>query len=74
MLNDPIRREKYLLALKRKVNTNSVVLSVGECSLLGLIAACLGAKRVSYFYLEWTVFPLHFCYCVSHLLNFYLIN
>ncbi|XP_075224124.1 protein arginine N-methyltransferase 7-like isoform X2 [Lycorma delicatula] len=46
MLNDPIRREKYILALKRKIDAESIVLSIGECSLLGLIAAYLGAKKV----------------------------
>lgn len=48
MLNDPLRQERYLSALKGKIKDNSIVLSIGDCSLLPLIAASLGAKKVMY--------------------------
>ncbi|XP_054287792.1 protein arginine N-methyltransferase 7-like [Macrosteles quadrilineatus] len=46
MLNDPSRRQKYFSVLQKLVTPDSVVLSIGDTSLLGLQAACLGAKHV----------------------------
>jgi hypothetical protein len=46
MLNDPMRRDKYAKVLRRLITPDSVVLSIGNLSLLGLLAAKLGAKKV----------------------------
>lgn len=46
MLNDNKRRSVYLKAMKNVVNSDSVILSLGDCSLIGLQAAGLGAKKV----------------------------
>ncbi|RZF44534.1 hypothetical protein LSTR_LSTR002307 [Laodelphax striatellus] len=45
-LNDPHRKLKYNAVLKKKVKSNSVVLASGDCSLMGLVAAKLGAEMV----------------------------
>lgn len=45
-LNDSKRNQKYLQALEKVVNPDTVCLTLGDCCPLGLIAAKLGAKKV----------------------------
>lgn len=49
MLNDRKRRALYFEVLRKVVNGDSVIVSLGDCSLMGLLAAALGAKKVSVF-------------------------
>uniref|UniRef100_A0A1B6I934 Protein arginine N-methyltransferase n=1 Tax=Homalodisca liturata TaxID=320908 RepID=A0A1B6I934_9HEMI len=46
MLNDTSRRDKYRNVLHQLITPQTVVLSWGDTSLLGLMAATLGAKQV----------------------------
>lgn len=46
MLNDVTRRSKYQRVLEQLITPQSVVLSLGDTSLLGLMAASLGAQQV----------------------------
>lgn len=46
MLNDPVRNKNYLKILEKIITPASVVLSISNGSLLPLVAAKLGAKRV----------------------------
>lgn len=46
MLSDPIRNSAYLKILNKHVNSSSVVLCISDGSLLSLMAAKLGAKKV----------------------------
>lgn len=44
--NDQLRNLKYFQALEKVVDSNTVCLTLGDCCLLGLMAAKLGARRV----------------------------
>ncbi|XP_002735081.2 protein arginine N-methyltransferase 7-like [Saccoglossus kowalevskii] len=46
MLNDETRQQKYTKVLRQLINADSLVLSVSDNSLLALMAAKLGAKKV----------------------------
>ncbi|XP_062594524.1 protein arginine N-methyltransferase 7-like [Saccostrea cucullata] len=46
MLNDPHRKDIYYNLLKQNVTTDSVIMTISDGSLLPLIAARLGAKKV----------------------------
>ena len=46
MINDPSRNEKYVTYLKQHIRPDSVCLSLGDSSLLPIIAARLGAKHI----------------------------
>ena len=48
-LNDKKRNDKYLQALKKKINPETICLCISDGSLLGLVAAKLGAKKVIVF-------------------------
>ena len=45
-LNDSERNQKYLRALEKVVGSETVCLTLGDCCLLGLIVAKLGAQKV----------------------------
>ncbi|XP_029637505.1 protein arginine N-methyltransferase 7 [Octopus sinensis] len=46
MLNDSVRNQVYVNELKKVINKDTVCLSIGDGSLIPLIAAKLGAKKV----------------------------
>ncbi|XP_051157383.1 protein arginine N-methyltransferase 7 [Leptopilina boulardi] len=48
-LNDMCRNRKFIQILRRKINYNSTCLCITEGSLLGIMAAKLGAKKVIIF-------------------------
>lgn len=45
-INDSTRNKKYLRVLKDKINENAIVLNLSDGTLLGILAAKLGAKHV----------------------------
>lgn len=45
-LNDENKRNKYLKVLKEKINEETICLCFSDCSLIGLAAASLGAKKI----------------------------